>query len=221
MWERPRSPRRWPGLSGSPSAGCSSPPTSSPPTSPVPWSSTATADASRFDRARCSPTSCWPTSSTGPRPRRSRRCSSRWRSTRSARTGSATLCRTPFMVIATQNPYDAAGTFPLPHSQRDRFLLRLSLGYPDRDAEDELLATALTRPTPDSLPGVGGARLPERLRGRRAAGPCGPRGAGLCPRSHRRDAVAPRSHGGRLAPRHAVGAPRRRRRGRLDRSPTT
>ena len=44
------------------------------------------------------------------------------------------------MVIATQNPYDAAGTFPLPHSQRDRFLLRLSLGYPDRAAEDELLA---------------------------------------------------------------------------------
>ncbi len=46
----------------------------------------------------------------------------------------------PFMVIATQNPYDSAGTFPLPHSQRDRFLLRLSLGYPDRAAEDELLA---------------------------------------------------------------------------------
>ncbi len=62
----------------------------------------------------------------------------------------------PFMVIATQNPYDAAGTFPLPHSQRDRFLLRLSLGYPDRAAEDELLATTLTRPAPDSLRGVGG-----------------------------------------------------------------
>jgi MoxR-like ATPase len=65
----------------------------------------------------------------------------------------------PFMVIATQNPYDAAGTFPLPHSQRDRFLLRLSLGYPDRRAEDELLATTLTRPDPDSLPSVGGAEF--------------------------------------------------------------
>jgi MoxR-like ATPase len=63
----------------------------------------------------------------------------------------------PFMVIATQNPYDAAGTFPLPHSQRDRFLLRLSLGYPDRAAEDALLAGTLTRPSPDALPGVGGA----------------------------------------------------------------
>jgi MoxR-like ATPase len=46
----------------------------------------------------------------------------------------------PFLVVATQNPYDAAGTSPLPHGQRDRFLLRLSLGYPARDQEDRLLA---------------------------------------------------------------------------------
>jgi len=46
----------------------------------------------------------------------------------------------PFMVVATQNPYDAAGTSPLPHGQRDRFLLRLSLGYPTRDDEDALVA---------------------------------------------------------------------------------
>ncbi|MCL4445729.1 MAG: AAA family ATPase [Actinobacteria bacterium] len=46
----------------------------------------------------------------------------------------------PFLVIATQNPHDAAGTSPLPHGQRDRFLLRLSVGYPDRDAENALLA---------------------------------------------------------------------------------
>ncbi len=63
----------------------------------------------------------------------------------------------PFMVIATQNPYDAAGTFPLPHSQRDRFLLRLSLGYPDRADEDDLLASTRTRPSPDALQGVGSA----------------------------------------------------------------
>jgi len=62
----------------------------------------------------------------------------------------------PFMVLATQNPFDAAGTFPLPHSQRDRFLLRLSLGYPDRAAEDELLATTRTRPAPEALSAVGG-----------------------------------------------------------------
>lgn len=45
----------------------------------------------------------------------------------------------PFFVIATQNPLDLAGTYPLPDSQLDRFLLRLSLGYPDPDAERALL----------------------------------------------------------------------------------
>ena len=45
----------------------------------------------------------------------------------------------PFFVLATQNPLDLAGTYPLPDSQLDRFLLRLSLGYPDHDAERALL----------------------------------------------------------------------------------
>ncbi len=48
----------------------------------------------------------------------------------------------PFLVIATQNPVDLAGTFPLPDSQLDRFLLRLTLGYPDADAERQMLASA-------------------------------------------------------------------------------
>jgi len=47
----------------------------------------------------------------------------------------------PFFVIATQNPVDLAGTYPLPDSQLDRFLLRLSLGYPDARAEREMLST--------------------------------------------------------------------------------
>lgn len=46
----------------------------------------------------------------------------------------------PFLVIATQNPVDLAGTYPLPDSQLDRFLLRLTLGYPDEEAERALLA---------------------------------------------------------------------------------
>jgi MoxR-like ATPase len=46
----------------------------------------------------------------------------------------------PFFVIATQNPTDLAGTFPLPDSQLDRFLLRLRLGYPNAAAEREMLA---------------------------------------------------------------------------------
>ena len=45
----------------------------------------------------------------------------------------------PFFVIATQNPSDQAGTFPLPESQLDRFLMRLTLGYPGPEAERELL----------------------------------------------------------------------------------
>jgi MoxR-like ATPase len=45
----------------------------------------------------------------------------------------------PFFVIATQNPHHLVGTFPLPESQLDRFLLRLEMGYPDRQAERELL----------------------------------------------------------------------------------
>lgn len=46
----------------------------------------------------------------------------------------------PFFVIATQNPVDLSGTYPLPDSQLDRFLLRLALGYPDEAAERALLA---------------------------------------------------------------------------------
>lgn len=48
----------------------------------------------------------------------------------------------PFFVIATQNPVDLAGTFPLPDSQLDRFLLRIALGYPDATAEREMLVGA-------------------------------------------------------------------------------
>ncbi|MDR1726903.1 MAG: AAA family ATPase [Acidobacteriota bacterium] len=45
----------------------------------------------------------------------------------------------PFMVVATQNPAEQHGTYPLPESQLDRFLLRVRMGYPGRDAEKELL----------------------------------------------------------------------------------
>lgn len=46
----------------------------------------------------------------------------------------------PFFVLATQNPYEFEGTYPLPESQLDRFLMRLHLGYPDRAAERLILA---------------------------------------------------------------------------------
>ncbi len=47
----------------------------------------------------------------------------------------------PFMVIATQNPFEFEGTYPLPESQLDRFLMRISLGYPDRADELQVLTT--------------------------------------------------------------------------------
>ena len=54
--------------------------------------------------------------------------------------GETTLLPRPFLVIATQNPVELEGTFPLPEAQLDRFLLRLKLGYPEEDDEDEILA---------------------------------------------------------------------------------
>lgn len=47
----------------------------------------------------------------------------------------------PFMVIATQNPVEFEGTYPLPESQLDRFLLRIPLGYPDRSVESQVLSS--------------------------------------------------------------------------------
>ncbi len=58
----------------------------------------------------------------------------------------------PFFVVATQNPKEQTGTYPLPESQLDRFMMRLDLGYPDRQAEAQLLK------------GEGRERLLEQLR---------------------------------------------------------
>ncbi len=54
--------------------------------------------------------------------------------------GSTYPLATPFMVVATQNPIEMEGTYPLPEAQRDRFMARLSMGYPDRDAEMDMLS---------------------------------------------------------------------------------
>ena len=88
----------------------------------------------------------------------------------------------PFFVIATQNPAHQIGTFPLPESQFDRFLMCIALGYPDRAAERELLlgadrrdmvAALAGRPVASRLPGTAGrgTRLGLARRSRsRAAG---------------------------------------------------
>jgi MoxR-like ATPase len=46
----------------------------------------------------------------------------------------------PFLVLATQNPYEFEGTYPLPESQLDRFLMKVKIGYPDREAERKILS---------------------------------------------------------------------------------
>ncbi|WP_180130702.1 MoxR family ATPase [Rhodoferax sp. BLA1] len=60
----------------------------------------------------------------------------------------------PFFVIATQNPMDQVGTYALPESQLDRFLMCLSLGYPSREAERQLLGGADRRELVDALPSL-------------------------------------------------------------------
>jgi MoxR-like ATPase len=68
----------------------------------------------------------------------------------------------PFFVIATQNPMHQVGTFPLPESQLDRFLMRIALGYPDARAERELLRGLERRDMIATLkPVIGAAELME------------------------------------------------------------
>jgi MoxR-like ATPase len=57
----------------------------------------------------------------------------------------------PFLVVATQNPIESTGTYPLPESQLDRFLMRLSMGYPGRSEELELLRSGGTEPELEQL----------------------------------------------------------------------
>jgi MoxR-like ATPase len=60
----------------------------------------------------------------------------------------------PFLVVATQNPIELEGTYRLPEAQLDRFLMRLSVGYPDRGSEVDVVLGSATDATPDDLPAV-------------------------------------------------------------------
>ena len=76
----------------------------------------------------------------------------------------------PFVVIATQNPIDLEGTYVLPEAQLDRFLMRLSVGYPSPEAEAEVLRTERNSPSVDQLAGRDGPRRPARHDRLRKAG---------------------------------------------------
>lgn len=66
--------------------------------------------------------------------------------------GKTHILANPFFVIATQNPQQQIGTFPLPESQLDRFLMRIEMGYPGTQAERELLGGTDRREYIDSIP---------------------------------------------------------------------
>lgn len=60
----------------------------------------------------------------------------------------------PFFVIATQNPVEYLGTYPLPEAQLDRFMMRISIGYPDKEHEMEMAKNQLLQMTPDKAEAV-------------------------------------------------------------------
>jgi MoxR-like ATPase len=79
--------------------------------------------------------------------------------------GRTHLLPSPFFVVATQNPLDMEGTYALPEAQRDRFMMRISMGYPDAAAEAEMLRQRDTANPIDLVtPVVGLAELDELIR---------------------------------------------------------
>ncbi len=71
----------------------------------------------------------------------------------------------PFLLLATQNPIEYEGTFPLPEAQLDRFLFRIGLGYPDQPSEDAMMQMQqLAHPINSLQQAVDGMRLPELQR---------------------------------------------------------
>ena len=118
----------------------------------------------------------------------------------------------PFLVLATQNPIELEGTFPLPEAQLDRFIMRVKIGYPTEQEEDDiLLRFESENPLVDARAGRRRerARAPARAR---AAHPLRAVGAPLPHRDRPGDATARRARAGREPARDARAAPRRARR---------
>ena len=111
----------------------------------------------------------------------------------------------PFLVLATQNPVEYEGTYPLPEAQRDRFLVHVAIGYPE--AEEERAMLRLRRR------GLAPAALDDVAAGGERGGPARGARRGRRDRGHRRGRRLRRR---RRAP-HARAAERRA--GRLDRAP--
>ena len=69
----------------------------------------------------------------------------------------------PFIVLATQNPIEQEGTYPLPEAQLDRFMVQLTVGYPSREEEERIVAETTTDDTNDVTPVLSAAQLSELL----------------------------------------------------------
>ena len=180
----------------------------------------AHATSSPSGPARSSPTCCWPTRSTGRRRRPRPRCSRRCRRSRSRSRAPRTRCSRPFHVLATANPIEHEGTYPLPEAQLDRFLMRVSFGYPDRRTRSGTCCAAgwpaaarrsVLEPVVDTDTLLA---MQARAGGRDGRG----LGRALHGRAHRRDPRPPAGTGRRLAARLA-GADAARPRGGRDGRP--
>ena len=191
--------------------GSSSPPTCCPPTSPACRCSTRTPASSSSGPAASSPTSWSATRSTAPRRRPSPRCSSAWRSGRSPSTARRYQLESPFIVIATQNPIEMEGTYALPEAQRDRFMARVSMGYPVEAAEIAMLDSHTTH-QPARRPRAGHRRGRDPQADRASSARSRLRGGpALRGRDRRRRPGAPPTSGWapRPAPRSTWSAPPR------------
>ena len=114
----------------------------------------------------------------------------------------------PFFVIATQNPVEQVGAYPLPESQLDRFLMAIELGYPDPLAERELLTGGDRRAQIPLLDATRRSDDAARLAARSGDGPRGPGAAGLRAGAARRHPRQYRQRRGRRRPARAVAARR-------------
>ena len=113
------------------SSASSSRRTSCPPTSSARSSTTRRSPTSSSRRARSSPTSSWPTRSTA-RPAKVQSALLEAMQERQVTIGETTFpLQEPFLVLATQNPIEQEGTYPLPEAQVDRFMLKIVVGLPD------------------------------------------------------------------------------------------
>ena len=82
--------------------------------------------------------------------------------------GTTHVLERPFLVIATQNPVEYEGTYPLPEAQLDRFAVRMTIGYPPLGDEARMLAEQTTEPPLDTLRPVAGTRGARRRRSPRS-----------------------------------------------------